>query len=212
MFWLENTIPVEYREWIKEGALLWNTAFERIGFKDAIVVKQQPDNANWDPADTRYNTIRWFAGVDASFAIGPSRANPFTGEIYDADIGISEGIIRSVRRFGDEFAAPVFPPAQPAGGDLIPVSEVPGPSIHCATTRTAWRNRRRLASSVLDARGALTPEVEQKLLHQYIVELTAHEVGHTLGLRHNFRGQHDPQPGRTERHAQDNVRSASRPR
>src|SRR5262249_5652742 len=47
VFWLENTIPVEYREWIKEGALLWNTAFERIGFKDAIVVKQQPDNADW---------------------------------------------------------------------------------------------------------------------------------------------------------------------
>src|SRR2546422_7272850 len=94
VFWLENTVPVEYREWVKEGALLWNKAFERIGFKDAIVIKQQPDDADWDPADTRYNTIRWFAGVDAGFAIGPSRSNPFTGQIYDADIGFSEEIVR----------------------------------------------------------------------------------------------------------------------
>ena len=61
---------------------MWNKAFERIGFKDAVVVKQKPDSADWDPADVRYNTIRWFAGVDASFAIGPRRVNPFTGQIY----------------------------------------------------------------------------------------------------------------------------------
>ena len=66
VFWLENTIPVEYRESIKEGTLLWNKAFERVGFKDAVVVKQQPDSADWDAADTRYNTIRWFAGVDVN--------------------------------------------------------------------------------------------------------------------------------------------------
>ena len=107
VFWIENTVPVEYREYMKQGALLWNEAFERIGFKNAIVVKQQPDDADWVAADTRYNSIRWFAGVDASFAIGPSRANPYTGEIYDADIGFSEGIIRSVRRNGEEFISPL---------------------------------------------------------------------------------------------------------
>src|SRR2546428_8006506 len=107
-----NTIPVEYRNWMKEGVLLWNKAFEKVGFQNAIVVKQMPDDADWDPADTRYNTIRWFAGVGAALAIGPSRANPFTGQIYDADIGFSEGLIRSVRRAGEEFVAPVVPPAQ----------------------------------------------------------------------------------------------------
>src|SRR5207247_5826428 len=112
VYWLENTIPVEYRDAIREGALLWNKAFEKIGFKDAVVVKQQPDSASWDAADTRYNTIRWFATVDAAFAIGPSRANPYTGQIYDADIGISEGLLRSVRRQGEEFVAPGIPPSQ----------------------------------------------------------------------------------------------------
>ncbi|PYM12419.1 MAG: hypothetical protein DME18_11475 [Verrucomicrobia bacterium] len=41
---------------------------------------------------------------------------------------------------------------------------------------------------MLEARGGLSPAVEQKLMRQFIVEVTAHEVGHTLGLRHNFRG------------------------
>lgn len=55
---MENTIPVPYRDATREGILLWNNAFERIGFQNAVVVKQQPDYADWDPADVRYSTIR----------------------------------------------------------------------------------------------------------------------------------------------------------
>ncbi len=188
VFWLENTIPVEYREWIAEGALLWNKAFERIGFKDALVVKQQPDPADgvtdWDPADTRYSTIRWFAGVDASFAIGPSRANPFTGQIYDADIGISEGIIRFTRRFGEEFAGPVVQEAEEATWFSAPWSR--NPRFQC-NYANGLAHQAALGVAVLEARGMLTPDMEQKLMREYIIELVAHEVGHTLGLRHNFR-------------------------
>ena len=94
VFWLENSIPLEYREWIRNGALMWNPAFERIGFKDAIVVKQQPDDADWDPADIRYNTIRWFVSYDAAFAIGPSHSNPYTGQQLSADISLAESAVR----------------------------------------------------------------------------------------------------------------------
>src|SRR5687767_2428807 len=107
VFWMENTIPAKYREAVRQGALLWNKAFEKIGLQDAIVVNQQPDNADWDPADVRYNTIRWFAATDAGFAIGPSRANPLTGELYDADISFSDGILRSVRGAMPELIGPL---------------------------------------------------------------------------------------------------------
>ena len=86
VFWIENAVPLEYREAIKEGVLMWNQAFEQAGFKEAIQVKQMPDKATWQAGDVRYNTIRWFNSVDGLFAMGPSRVNPLTGEILNAEI------------------------------------------------------------------------------------------------------------------------------
>jgi hypothetical protein len=185
VYWLENTIPVEYRPAVTEGVLLWNKAFEKIGFKDAMVVKQQPDDATWDPADSRYSTIRWFAGVDAAFAIGPSRANPYTGQIYDADISIAEGIVRNARRLGEEYVNPITQADE--SGAWLATAWNRNPRATCDLA-SGLAQQAALGLSVLESRGALAPEVEARLMHQYIVELVAHEVGHTLGLRHNFRG------------------------
>nr|GFD59761.1 hypothetical protein [Tanacetum cinerariifolium] len=48
VFWIDNAVPFEYRDAIKEGVLMWNKAFLKAGFKDAIEVRQMPDNATWD--------------------------------------------------------------------------------------------------------------------------------------------------------------------
>jgi Met-zincin/Domain of unknown function (DUF5117) len=98
VFWLENTIPLDYRDAVRDGILMWNQAFEKIGFKDAIEVRQMPDRADWDPADVRYNTIRWFNATDALFAMGPKRSNPLTGEILDADILVDGDFIRAIKQ------------------------------------------------------------------------------------------------------------------
>ncbi len=189
-FWLENTIPVEYRDDFRDGALLWNRAFEKAGFKNAMVVKQMPDDADWDPADIRYNTIRWFAGYDASFAIGPSHTNPLTGQLIDADIGMSDGIVRFLRAEYREFVQPVQRwedvEAWMEGDSLPTLPWRRDPSRFCnygqqAAARVAF------GYEVLQAQGAMTPDREKEYIRQWILELTAHEVGHTLGLRHNFR-------------------------
>ena len=46
-WWIENTTPIEWRDTIKEATLAWNSSFEKAGFKNAIEVKIQPDNADW---------------------------------------------------------------------------------------------------------------------------------------------------------------------
>jgi hypothetical protein len=85
VFWIEKTVPYKYRDAVKQGILEWNKAFEKIGFVNAIEVRQQADSDTWDAEDINYTTFRWITS-DAGFAMGPSRVNPLTGEIVDADI------------------------------------------------------------------------------------------------------------------------------
>jgi hypothetical protein len=97
VFYIEHTTPIRYRRWVREGILMWNEAFEKVGLIDAVEVRQQDAatdaHMDKDPEDVRYNFVRWLNnGVGT--AIGPSRVDPNTGQILDADIILTDGWIR----------------------------------------------------------------------------------------------------------------------
>ncbi|MCW5637303.1 MAG: DUF5117 domain-containing protein, partial [Rubrivivax sp.] len=100
-FWIDRNVPHGYRETVRSAILEWNKAFERIGFKDAIVVKQQPDDADFDTLDFGVASVRWMMNADPVFgAVGPSHVDPRSGEILDADIafeGLSARAVRGIR-------------------------------------------------------------------------------------------------------------------
>ncbi|MDR2644296.1 MAG: zinc-dependent metalloprotease [Planctomycetaceae bacterium] len=108
IFWISKTVPFRYRKAVREGILEWNKAFEKIGFVNAIEVRQQADNDTWDAEDINYNTFRWITS-DAHFAMGPSHVNPLTGEILDADIIFDAGFVDSWRSTFNKTIADVIP-------------------------------------------------------------------------------------------------------
>ncbi len=97
VFYIESTTPIKYRRYVRDGALEWNRAFEKVGILNAVEVYQQDARTgahmDKDPEDVRYNFLRWHTN-DLSFAIGPSRVDPRTGEILDADVLMNDGWIR----------------------------------------------------------------------------------------------------------------------
>ena len=171
VYWLDKNIPEKYRASVTQGVLEWNKAFEKAGFKNALVVKQQQATDDFNNMDAKHTSIRWFTGADVGFAIGPSQADPRTGEILDADIGMSDVFTRGARRAVVEDLGRV----RGADGELCDHAEAAAQELHYAL-------------DLLEARGLEldTPEAEA-LAQAYLKDVIMHEVGHTLGLRHNFR-------------------------
>ena len=171
VYWLDKNIPEKYRASVTQGVLEWNKAFEKAGFKNALVVKQQQATDDFNNMDAKHTSIRWFTGADVGFAIGPSQADPRTGEILDADIGMSDVFTRGARRTVVEDLGRV----RGADGELCDHAEAAAQELHYAL-------------DLLEARGLEldTPEAEA-LAQAYLKDVIMHEVGHTLGLRHNFR-------------------------
>ncbi|HPV23099.1 MAG TPA: zinc-dependent metalloprotease, partial [Casimicrobium sp.] len=180
VYWLDKNIPTAYRNAVSAGILEWNKAYEKIGFKNAIVVKQQADGDDFDTSATRFASVRWVAGNNVPFgARGPSKTDPRTGEIFDADIEMNEDITRlySARMKED-------PPRPVSGTGLFRNSGELCTYADNKLTEAAF------ALDLLVARGEFeygSPAAEAWLMDA-IKDITAHEVGHTLGLRHNFKG------------------------
>ncbi|BDT65924.1 hypothetical protein os1_00730 [Comamonadaceae bacterium OS-1] len=172
-YWIDRSVPLKYREAIRAGILAWNPAFERIGFKDAIRVQQQPDNADFDTLDFGRASVRWSTNNSTGLAaIGPRHVDPRSGEILDADIRIESQSVRATRASA---VRRLESTAAEASQDCDIGAE--------AGAQLAY------ALDLLAAQGDIapdSPEAEQ-FVRDYITSLTVHEVGHTLGLRHNFR-------------------------
>ena len=169
VYWIENTTPLEFRQIIKEGVERWNLAFEKAGFKNAVQVKIQPDTADWDAGDIRYNVLRWTSSPNPPWGgYGPSFVNPKTGEILGADIMLEWTYITN-RIFSDE----LFNERSHAG--------------HNCDAALFQQVEKSFGINYIKNMN-LSEELEDELVKQSLYRLVLHEVGHTLGLSHNFKG------------------------
>ena len=237
VWYIEDTVPIEYRPAVEDGIREWNKAFEKIGFRDAIAVRWQEANRDeFDPEDTNYCAFRWIT-TNSTYAMSCLRSNPITGEMIDGDVIFDAGWIQAWKTeyaqltgnpvgqrgeaglvpstFG-EIISPTLASKRGYGqldlgvGAESPFGKEPGVSVvpaewsglrrdllkrmangERASCRLSTGMRPELGLAALamadQAKGEFEAKLPDEFLAQLIKEVVMHEVGHSLGLRHNFK-------------------------
>ena len=175
-WWIENTTPLEWRPIIEHAALEWNKAFEKAGFTNAVAVKTQPDDADWDAGDLRYNVLRWTSSPNPPFGgYGPSFANPRTGQLLGADIMLEYSFLNRSTLARELIQGEA---AQPI--NLL------WPELHTCSVNQVLGMGTAFAQSAMDMVGA-DSAIQEQLLRDRMHYLILHEIGHTLGMNHNMK-------------------------
>ena len=142
-FYIDPEFPPTWLMYIEEGVKRWNKAYEKIGFKNAIVTKMYPlDDPGFDPNNLKYSCIK-YAPTSTQNSMGPSWIDPRTGEILSASVYLYHGVV-----------------------DLL----------------SDWLF---IQTSVADKR-VRTQNIPKEIIGEGLRYITAHEVGHCLGLMHNM--------------------------
>ncbi len=157
VYYVDNGAPEQIRQALIEGASWWNQAYEAAGFKNAFQVKVLPEDA--DPMDVRYNVINWVHRSTRGWSYGSTITDPRTGEIIKGHVTLGSLRIRQ------DFML---------GTGMIPSYAANGMADECEF--------------------AMMPDVEyladtsnlESMSIARIRQLSAHEVGHTLGFSHNY--------------------------
>lgn len=157
-FYVCPEMPLSYRPAVLSGILAWNKAFEAIGFNNAIEAIALNEDAGIF-AGGRKATVCMVSGDDTGVALGPSKLDPRSGEILEARITIPELFARRSRIDFD-----LLRPNDAHLGEYHPF-EAAG-----AELSEMWSEAER-----------------EKHAMSYFQMIISHEVGHTLGLRHNFK-------------------------
>lgn len=145
VYYIDPATPKKWIPYLIQGVNDWQSAFEKAGFKNAIVAKPAPtpeQDSTWSLEDARYSAIVYKPSVVAN-ASGPNVHDPRTGEILESHINWYHNVMKLLRDW-------YF--------------------IQCSPTDLRARKM----------------EFDDELMGQLIRFVSSHEVGHTLGLRHNF--------------------------
>ncbi len=167
VYYVDNGAPEPIRSALVEGASWWAQAFEAAGFKNAFRVEVLPADA--DPMDVRYNMINWVHRSTRGWSYGASVSDPRTGEIIKGNVSLGSLRIRQDVMLGTGMIPP-----------LTAQGERGGMENYCEAGDSPEMDYLAIASTGDPATDSAAMALAR------IRQLSAHEVGHTLGFAHNF--------------------------
>jgi hypothetical protein len=167
VYYVDNGVPEPIRSALIEGASWWAQAFEAAGFRNAFQVRVLPPDA--DPMDARYNMINWVHRSTRGWSYGASVSDPRTGEIIKGNVSLGSLRIRQDVLLGTGMVPPLTAQGERDGMDL-----------QCEAAFSPDADYLTAASMNDPATDSATMALAR------IRQLSAHEVGHTLGFAHNF--------------------------
>ncbi len=165
VYYVDNGVPEPIRSALVDGASWWAQAFEAAGFKNAFRVEILPPDA--DPMDVRYNMINWVHRSTRGWSYGASVWDPRTGEIIKGNVSIGSLRIRQDVMLGTGMVPPI-------------TAQSDGMGAYCEAGDSPEMGYLATASTGDPATDSAAMALAR------IRQLSAHEVGHTLGFSHNF--------------------------
>ncbi|HKQ72175.1 MAG TPA: zinc-dependent metalloprotease [Blastocatellia bacterium] len=167
VYYVDNGAPEPIRSALVEGASWWAQAFEAAGFRNAFRVEVLPADA--DPMDVRYNMINWVHRSTRGWSYGSSVSDLRTGEIIKGNVTLGSLRIRQDVLLGTGMISP-----------LTAQGERGGMENYCEAGDSPEMDYLAIASTGDPATDSAAMALAR------IRQLSAHEVGHTLGFSHNF--------------------------
>jgi hypothetical protein len=186
VFHYSANTPSNYVEAVRDGILYWNRCFG----KEVLQANKAPDGVT--APDAKLNIIQWVPWDNAGFAYADVLLDPITGES-----GHGQAYITSVFAFAGKARARALlramlelsEPKKDKNG-ASPRLGLPfvGTAAACQVDPQAFALQMAHGLEEVLASDELTDEAVLRVSQDYVRETVAHEVGHVLGLRHNFAG------------------------
>ena len=177
VYYISNTVPMQYRQPIREGLLEWNKAFAKVGYPNAVTVLDQPDDPRCDPDDIRYNTVHWLTqAYGGGYAQAGLVFDPRTGELIHTSIVIDADLMQFGYLQGADWSNPAAEPGTASGFRAREAAYAAGAKASAMYGLTA-----------LQVLGEVPPgEVPERFADAFLKSIVLHESGHNWGLQHNF--------------------------